>query len=254
MKKITSIAVLAGLALGATVAYAGNTPGTGIVGSKHDMNMLITSQPTAGALADTQGRVCAFCHTPHHKVDASMTDYNPLWSHTLNNVAFTAYGQKTVTFDGGGTRMASDPLTGPSRLCMSCHDGVIAVDQHYGVGGAANNPKLKGDGWNDIAVGLASDLTNDHPIGFDITGYGAIDTTLSGGMPIFGSAIRNNLLAPNNAKLNNAAFTSVGFQGTTGLIFTCASCHEVHNKDNAGTYFLYEVQNGSQICLMCHDK
>lgn len=256
-KQITSIA-LAGLALGVSLAYAGNDPGTGISGSKHDMNRLLVNQPTAGATADGQQRICAFCHTPHHKVDASMTDYNPLWSHTLNNSAFTAYGAKTVTFEGAGARMAADPLTGPSRLCMSCHDGVIAVDQHYNAAGTANNQHLKGDGWDEVGVGLANDVSNDHPIGFDISGYPAADAEVgSGGMPIFGSAIRSNLLAPNNTKLNNRPFTSIGFNsgGVGGATyFTCASCHEVHNKDNAGTYFLYEVQPGSKICLMCHDK
>jgi hypothetical protein len=46
-----------------------------------------------------------------------------------------------------------------------------------------------------------------------------------------------------------------------GAFMTCATCHDVHNKTNAvhadaGTknYFVYSPQEGSALCLTCHDK
>jgi hypothetical protein len=50
-----------------------------------------------------------------------------------------------------------------------------------------------------------------------------------------------------------------------GSIMTCATCHEVHNKENAAqdaatdgsatpNYFLYAKESNSLICLSCHVK
>jgi hypothetical protein len=52
---------------------------------------------------------------------------------------------------------------------------------------------------------------------------------------------------------------------------TCATCHDVHNKNNVpnnaanqldaahadtvqGNYFVFAPQSGSQLCTSCHDK
>jgi len=235
MKKTVILTALLGLSIGATAAFGFVADGAGIVGSKHDMNLLSEAATMTGK--DTQGRVCAFCHTPHHKLESDALDYNPLWSHQINvDTSFEAYG--TVTFD---STIAGDPLAGPSRLCMSCHDGAIAVDQHYGIAGSAVR---SGDTWNEIAVGKNSDLSNDHPIGFDLVGITALDP-----------GIRTDLRVPNNTKLTGKQIQALGFQdGTGAAIMTCASCHDVHNKDNVDTAFLYEKQAGSDFCLMCHDK
>ena len=237
MKKTVILTALVGLTIGATAAFAFTPAGGGIVGSKHDMNML-SEHATMSGNENAQGRVCAFCHTPHHKLESDALDYNPLWSHQINvDTSFKAYD--SVTFD---SLVEADPLTGPSRLCMSCHDGAIAVDQHYGIAGSALR---SGDVWQEIAVGKNSDLSNDHPIGFDLDGITARD-----------AGIRTNLLVPANGKLTGKTIQDLGFKTGVGSvsIMTCASCHDVHNKDNVDTAFLYEKQAGSQFCLMCHDK
>ena len=49
---------------------------------------------------------------------------------------------------------------------------------------------------------------------------------------------------------------------TGGDLFTCASCHDVHNKDNAKNtlstssrnYFLLGDNNNSDFCTSCHLK
>ncbi|WP_136516188.1 cytochrome C [Geomonas edaphica] len=238
MKKITILTAIAGLTIGASLAYGYTADGGGVVGSKHDMNQL------SGAQKDSQGRVCAFCHTPHHKVEATELDYNPLWSHKVNvDKNFTPYD--SVTFN---SNITGDPLAGPSRLCMSCHDGVIAVDQHYGNTGSTLTGRIVGDNFGEIAVGKFNDLSNDHPIGFDLTGINGLD-----------KGIRALLKAPNNgstkADLDGKAITTLGFNDGKGhSLMTCASCHDVHNKDNVDTAFLYEKQLNSQFCVMCHDK
>ena len=73
--------------------------------------------------------VCAFCHTPHHAYQGTNpTNYYPLWSRTLDVQNFTPYRSATIN----AIDWAADIAIGPTRLCMSCHDGTIALDQHYG--------------------------------------------------------------------------------------------------------------------------
>ncbi len=213
------------LAFCATQVFAGATPGTGIVGSKHDMNLVSN--------ADSQNRVCAFCHTPHHALDDASADYLPLWSHELTSLTYTDYD--SITFDGGGHK-ASDTLTGPSRLCMSCHDGAVAVDQHYGMVGT---DVRSGDSWGEIGVGAGGDLSNDHPIGFDYTAIaGVIDDEIR--------------LA--TAPVSNPNVVDIAELLWDGQWMTCASCHDVHNTDANEDYFLYNQQANSDICMTCHDK
>jgi len=215
----------AALAFCATQVLAGLAPGTGIVGSKHDMN--IASNP------DSQNRVCAFCHTPHHALDDATADYLPLWSHELTSLTYTDY--TSITFDGAG-HMAGDSLTGPSRLCMSCHDGAIAVDQHYG---GIGTDVRSGDSWGEIGVGAGGDLSNDHPIGFD---YIAIAGVIDDEIRLATATVTN----PNVVDIAELLWD--------GQWMTCSSCHDVHNTDANEDYFLYNQQANSAICMTCHIK
>lgn len=218
------------LGLWALQAGAGLTPGTGIVHSKHDMNDV--SNP------DTQTRVCAFCHTPHHALDDMQADYLPLWSHELTTLTYGHY--ETCTFDGRDYESV-DRLVGPSRLCMSCHDGAVAVDQHYGIPGSDIRP---GDNWGDIGVGAAGDLTNDHPIGFNYVSVAAVD-----------DEIKPETTPVSNPKIADIAelLYDENCDGTQDIM-TCSSCHDVHNTDANDDYFLINYQVDSDICITCHDK
>ncbi|MDD2852686.1 MAG: cytochrome c3 family protein [Desulfuromonadaceae bacterium] len=272
MKKILTAVALTALA--ATAAYAGSNPGTGVLGSPHDMNVV------TGLQADNQGRVCAFCHTPHHAVDLA-GQYNPLWSHTPTNLSnVTAY--ESPTFDAANATGAPvvDPLIGPSRLCMSCHDGAIAPDQHYGsanftTGGRFASDEFNYTGAKNIAVGLGGNFGNDHPIGFDIDMAIAQDGLGQNGSATGSNGLTPGLLTATWKGNTNAAARTIGqgmYTAPSGTQYmTCASCHDVHNKDNAvnvdytgpeGThtdtlklnYFVYAPQAGSQLCLSCHNK
>jgi len=262
MKKI--LAVLALAALAATAAYAAPTaaPGTGVLNSVHDMNVV------DGLAKDTQGRVCAFCHTPHHAIQDASLEYNPLWSHNLTAMAVVTPYQ-TSTFDAGG---ALDPLAGPTRLCMSCHDGAVAPDQHYGAlfaGTAGLGGKFQNDGFGDIAVGLNGDFSNDHPIGFDVNNSASdleITDFWTDQAPLTAVKFLDIANARTGAPISKGLYPVA--QGAPGSIFTCATCHDVHNKDNvantttfdaqhlAGSqnYLLFAPQSGSMLCLSCHIK
>lgn len=242
----------------AAMAAASMAPGTGINGSWHDLNVL------TGYRGDQVGRTCVFCHTPHNarKTDSLV----PLWNHAETSLAvMTPYAWSAPT--NRDIAIAKDPLIGPSRLCMACHDGSTAVDSH----GAAlsNSPGTTvmtaayTDGLNATAKRYITDLTVTHPIGFlyedamqrrgttelvDSThGFitGAID-------PNTWNTQQRGSLTESNKKIKDTLY---------GGYLTCASCHDVHNSVNTAStgkgtynYFLYAPEEGSAICLSCHVK
>jgi hypothetical protein len=234
------LAAIALAALTATPVFAGTAPGTGVVGSLHDMNTI------SGVTLDNQGRVCAFCHTPHHALPDPTGEQQPLWSHQ-----YTGYVDNYIPYQSPTLQAnITDPLMGPSRLCMSCHDGVVATDQHYGFIGTKVG--LGGDDWGGRDIGLATagnaDFSNDHPIGFSYIDAQSAD-------------IGSGIFPTTRTFINNPSALTVEDVLMEGEFMTCASCHDVHNKDNvaniAGSslnYFVYAPQDDSALCLTCHDK
>jgi hypothetical protein len=241
-KRNTLVISALALAFSAATAFAGAVPGSGLVGSKHDMR---TYAESLGGTRDMYDRACAYCHTPHHAVDPGM-DYAPLWSRGFTDVIFDGYISETFSQSG-----IADPLIGPSRLCMSCHDGAIAVDAYYGVTASS---LATGDDlfYGGIAVGGEPDtLTNDHPVGFDFDAAYAADGTLADG-----------IADPDTATFAGGALVAdVLFDDGVTRYMTCATCHEVHNSSqvyNDGTsssgWFLYDSQKDSAFCVVCHLK
>lgn len=286
---LTAAAMLAGTITGAYAASQAYVAGAGVADSPHNINRVAPGGDVYGATDSTQGRTCAYCHTPHHAINdvAEITDYNPLWSHEVAQGNFSPYQSATLN---ATLYKAGDPLVGPSRLCMSCHDGVIAVDQHYGAA-IKNVVKNSGDTWAGIDVGDSngSTLTNDHPIGFayDLVQAGGGATADKNGGVWYGirpltTTFTVNLSAGKTYNpqsdayvANTDAFAATYFAGAgavagvnrtiqdlmwkpsatgTTSIMTCASCHDVHNKENPESYLLINVQAESTICLTCHNK
>ncbi|PLX84878.1 MAG: cytochrome C [Desulfuromonas sp.] len=213
-----------------------------VEGSKHDMRILDS---------DAEVRICAYCHTPHH---ANVTGgYKPLWSHDLSIQTFVPYESDTFNGDDLG---AIDPMAGPSLLCMSCHDGAIAPDAYYGDPGG--NIGVEADVWNGYGVGQFGDMTNDHPIGFDYTYSYANDTGMSTDTAVF-AELRDPAATLASQTSDVYAITKIEDVLLNEKIMTCASCHDVHNRDPLGYnaadgYFLYGQQQDSQVCTMCHVK
>jgi hypothetical protein len=265
MKKLMSLVCAAAVVtLYASAAIALQDPGTGVYQSVHDL----TNGPggagaplsVPGFVTDPQQRLCAYCHTPHHAIttgDAAAhgADFLPLWSHDVSQVNYTPYVSATFS-PLGGNSMAADPLTGPSRLCMSCHDGITAVDNYYGLinnHSMMNNPGAPFTGQPVIS---GNGETN-HPLGFAMTdvipGYAGAT-----------SVDNNSILALTaTSKYITGLTDSVNVVDRLfgGAIMTCSSCHDVHNTLNkvsfqtgAGNFLLLGTQKNSGICLSCHTQ
>lgn len=240
-----------------------NSPGSGIYRSVHDLtngpNGTGAPLSVPGFVTDSQQRLCAYCHTPHHAIvvggpGSGTADYLPLWSHAVSGVNYTAYASATFT-PLGGSSMAGDPLTGPSRLCMSCHDGLTAVDNYYGLTGGhvmlpnpgsfSGNPVISGDG------------NTNHPLGFAMTdvipGYAGVTHA--------DTANILSLTATSKYKTGLTDNVNIVDRLYQGAIMTCSSCHDVHNTLNkvsyqagGGNFLLLGSQKNSGICLSCHTQ
>ena len=95
----------------------------GVNGSKHDLS------PTGSGtlkISDPLGRVCVFCHVPHGATVSPLSD-TPLWSRTLPSQTYTTYASTTMKL---GYSLFQP--SGSSRLCLSCHDGTIALGSYAG--------------------------------------------------------------------------------------------------------------------------
>ncbi len=169
--------------------------------------------------------ICNVCHTPHNAIAA--TDA-PLWNHTLTTATFTLYTSSTLDATIGQPNSVS-------KLCLSCHDGSVAIDSF---GGAAGSTNISGDAL------LGTDLTNDHPISFT---YNATLAGLDGELQdptAAGSGFGGS------GTIEGTMLFGGGASGT--LTMECATCHDVH--DNTNSPFLRLANTGSAMCLTCHLK
>jgi hypothetical protein len=162
--------------------------------------------------AESETRICVFCHTPHDATPAS-----PLWNRELPARTYEVYASATLH---------AGPLpqpTGPTKLCLSCHDGTIAM-------GAVVSPPggiaMAGTGFfpESSLAEFGLDLRAHHPVSF------AYDTALP----------HPELVAPPPAHLV--------FGGADEL--HCTTCHDPH-VDRYGRFLAVDpVRSG--LCLACH--
>jgi len=279
MKKIAGIVALIALASG--TAYAGMAARTGINGSFHDLTYYSTLNGKT-YLADDYKRVCVFCHTPHNADTTSGGGVpQPLWNHVVSDMSkiTTPYTWQAPANAGINFALGNDQLVGPSRLCMGCHDGTTAADGHGPTGiGTAQGNVVGANHPIDPASGRAfPDLSGTHPIGFLWTdAEGARNKPAVGGMAAINEIVPTTatfLAAVPSDDTTVDTVTRAGWTYTQkpisdvlyGGYMTCASCHEVHNKENAvneaglrsgvtPNYFLWAPEKNSAICLSCHIK
>ncbi|RMF23368.1 MAG: cytochrome C [Deltaproteobacteria bacterium] len=184
----------------------------GIAGGPHDFSQ----QGWSG------GSVCVVCHTPHG-ADTSVANA-PLWNHRLSSQTYTLYASATLTATDVGQP------TGSSKLCLSCHDGSVALDSFGGTDGSTFMQGSK-------VVGAGADLSDDHPISF----------------------VYDSALASQDGELHDPSNHSSGLGGTIeqdlleNRRLECGSCHDVHDGD-AANHLLRVSLAGSMLCLTCHDK
>ncbi len=111
--------------------WGNNTQATNrdsIVNTRHNLTQ---SFSTLGNWMDTArnnyGEVCVYCHTPH---GANTTIAAPLWNRTNKANTYTLYN---IPLTSGQT--PTNPGVN-SLACISCHDGVTAIDSVINIPGS----------------------------------------------------------------------------------------------------------------------
>ena len=82
-----------------------------IVNTVH--NLSVSGPGTIRAASESE--ICIFCHTPHNS-----SPRPPLWNRPDPGFNYTLYGSSTTQANPGQP-------AGSSILCLSCHDGTIAL-------------------------------------------------------------------------------------------------------------------------------
>ncbi|MEI7982311.1 MAG: cytochrome c3 family protein, partial [Bacteroidota bacterium] len=178
--------------------------------TKHNMSV---SGP--GAIkATTESEICIFCHAPHN----ARPD-RPLWNRNNPGLTYTLYASST-------TQAVLGQPDGASILCLSCHDGTIALGSII----SRTAPIIMAGGVTTMPTGLSNltkDISNDHPMSF----------------------IYDAALAAADGQLINPA-TLTGPVKLENNKLQCTSCHDPH-KD-VYTKFLVASTQASNLCLVCH--
>ena len=214
------------LAAALLLALPGAPFAAGIVDTKHNLS---TSGP-GPVRATTETQVCIFCHTPHNSNPAG-----PLWNHQLaSGVTYLKYTSPTL--DAYSSQATAPDPNGASKLCLSCHDGTVAL------GALGTGPVALAGGKGALVSGdpgfVGTDLSRTHPISFVVT---------------------DQLVATNNAK--DAPLRTVAAMKADPKVHLdgadrvqCTACHDPHSDDNfasSGVRF-YNKPGRGETCMVCH--
>jgi hypothetical protein len=241
MRRTTRHVLPAAIAVTALCLVAGGVMGS-ISGSKHDF-----ADPVRYPTNWSNGQICLPCHAPHNTTPTA-TDggelAGPLWNHTLSTNSYKMY-TAVLNDPNDVTKGTHQGVTDGNKvdtnsvLCLSCHDGTIALDS-FGGATSTTAGAITGRG------NLGTDLSNDHPIGaaaeWKEVPY-MVSKTLratAGIMPL--------------RKMDDGK-----------EVVGCTSCHEPHNRkatkfmlwvdnDKPGTTVAGTTVSGSVLCLNCHKK
>lgn len=194
-----------------------------VLNTKHNLSV---SGP--GDLKSTvETRVCIFCHTPHHANDDSRMEIGLLWSRPISDEYLPYY---TTTLEA--SPLPNQP-TGTSRLCLSCHDGTIALGM---LKGGTTLPGIASAIPSNRGSYLGTDLRNDHPVSFPY----------------------DSLLHSRDLELKDPALLPPEIRLDPGTNFIqCTTCHDAHrdpSPPNSKFLIIPNYKNGTLLCKTCHDK
>ncbi len=181
---------------------------TSIANTVHN---LTPTGPGTFRAPETTG-LCVYCHTPHNASPQSA-----LWNRELSGVIYQLYESTTLK------AQVKQP-TGSSRLCLSCHDGSLAM-------GNLRVPPKGGQPTLGVLTGkavLGTNLSGDHPISF------VYDGALT--------ANRGELVDP----LSLTKTTPLDRNGE----LQCNSCHDAH-EDRRPNFLRMDTRYGA-LCTTCH--
>jgi len=187
-----------------------------VVNSVHNLSVNGPGTIKASSEADA----CVFCHTVHRA-----SGVTPLWNHAMSGETnYIVYSSSRMT-----TLNINIPQpNGSSRLCLSCHDGTVAL----GNVSSRTTPIAMQGGTTMMPVGdpnnLGTDLSADHPISF----------------------LYDSALAARDSEIKDPGQLNGAVRLDKQSLLQCTSCHDPHN-DQYGNFLVMD-NTGSLLCLTCH--
>ena len=220
--------------------------------------------------ATDETQVCVFCHTPHGATEAPAA---PLWNRALASQTYTTYTSSSLDAETIAGQLAQP--AGSSKMCLSCHDGTLAISSVNVLGGEVNvSVPLTGAGAGDtmpageglltgFTRNLGTDLSNDHPISL------TYDTTLANADgEMLDPAIEDHIAIRSPGVRPAVPLEATG-PGGAGQV-QCGTCHDPHVVDTGVTptnkflrlkRFQQTAPTGGTFdetsdinCLACHEK
>ena len=182
----------------------------GIADTQHNLT------PTGPGTVKEAGvnELCVFCHTPHNA-----NPQQSLWNRDVLGTVYTLYESSTLYAEPGQP-------TGAARLCLSCHDGTLALGNLRVP--ARTGPTTLGPLTGQAVLGM--DLSDDHPVSF------LYDAAL---------ALTHGELADPSTLVQKIRLDKTGQ-------LQCTACHDPH--DNPYRKFLTTDDRGGALCVACHQQ
>jgi len=192
-------------------------------------NLSVSGPGEVKSFSETE--LCKFCHIPHN---ASVPA--PLWGHELSRAS---YKVPTVGASTGKSQLAPQP-DGSSKLCLSCHDGTVALGEIAGMPRA-----ITMSGSQRLSPGqrgfLGTDLSGSHPISFTLADF--VDNTAKAETDI-GMRPMALIAADPDVRLDS--------QGK----MQCTTCHDPHSdryfQEGRTPHFWVKPTVG-EVCTTCHE-
>ncbi len=183
---------------------------------KHTKHNLSSGSPMGDIKSGETSMICIFCHTSH-----TGRSFAPMWNRETGVPVYTLYDSSTLHSSPGQP-------DGSSKLCLSCHDGTIALGR---VLNRKNKFAMLNTSMGRMPRGkranLGSDLSDDHPISFN---------------PSMAVSSSPELKHPSPS--DKVAYDKQGK-------IQCTSCHDPHNDTHGD--FLSRSNVNAGICKTCHE-
>ncbi|NJD25989.1 MAG: hypothetical protein FIB06_11355 [Betaproteobacteria bacterium] len=207
----------------------------------------------AGVLKGDPDEICVFCHTPQQPESEGPRSGGPapIWQPSVTMHSFVMFD------DIGRLQFGNKPAVGSqSMACLSCHDSAQAFgvtgsqqDHPFGVPYRGWTRDRRVSPWNETPEGSAAPMVaraalTPTYLDYRLPSSGMIDNRSVWWVSANGITVRRTrqdlpLYARRTASDDEVPYIE------------CSSCHDPHSPN---PLFLRVVNDGSKLCLTCHDK